>query len=110
MPALLLNTLHRVGQQVAAVGPPRWRASESGYRRPMSPSTAAPSSASGDRVQQHVRIRVSEQALLVFDRHAAQHEATSRHQRMHVESLPDPISLNNPTRKKKRKTHKTKPY
>ena len=56
----------------------------------MSPSAAAPSIGIGDRVQQHVGVGVPEQAPLVRNLHAADHEPSARNQRVHVEALPHP--------------------
>src|SRR5438128_2278912 len=42
-----------------------------------------------DRMQQHVCIAVPEEALVVGDLHAADHEPAARDQGMHVEALAD---------------------
>ena len=55
----------------------------------MSPRPAAPEQGVGHRVQQHVGVGVAEQAALVGNVNAADDQPAPRHQRMHVEALPN---------------------
>ena len=64
-------------------------ASVSGKCRPMSPSAAAPSSASRDRVQQHVGVGVPVEPAFERDFDAADDQFPPDDQRVHVEALPD---------------------
>ena len=43
-----------------------------------------------DRVQQDIGVRVTVEAPLVGDLHAADHQPAAAYQRVHVEALPDP--------------------
>ena len=43
-----------------------------------------------DRVQQHIRVRMSEQAFFVRDLHPADDQLAAFHQLMHVVALTDP--------------------
>ena len=63
--------------------PPGVRAS-AGKSRPRSPSPAAPSSASHDRVERDVAVGVADQPRRALDRDAAEHERRARPERMAV--------------------------
>ena len=57
---------------------------------PMSPSAAAPSRASSNRVREHVRVRVTEQPLLVRNVNPTEDETPICHEPVDVVALTDP--------------------